>query len=41
MYTKMHPELYFDIDEYSSAMEILYAVEKGKIYIWIFAGRRR
>ncbi len=31
-YTKTHSELYFDIDEYSTAQDILHAVEKGKIY---------
>lgn len=32
IYTKAHPELHFDIDEYSTALDILYAVEKGKTY---------
>lgn len=32
MYEKEHPELCFEIDEYSTAMDILYAVEKGKEY---------
>ena len=32
VYEKAHPELCFEIDEYSTAMEILDAVEKGKGY---------
>ncbi|HAP21179.1 MAG TPA: hypothetical protein DCR27_07865 [Lachnospiraceae bacterium] len=31
-YTETHPEYHFDIDEYRSADDILYAVEKGKTY---------
>ena len=31
-YAKAHPELYFDIDEYTAAIDILNAVEKGKTY---------
>ena len=31
-YAKAHPELHFDIDEYSAAIDVLNAVEKGKIY---------
>lgn len=31
-YTKAHPEYHFDIDEYRSAGDVLYALEKGKIY---------
>lgn len=31
-YTKAHPELYFDIDEYGAALDVLNAVEKGKTY---------
>ena len=31
-YTKAHPELYFDIDEYAAAIDILNTVEKGKTY---------
>lgn len=32
VYEKAHPELCFEIDEYSTAMDNLYAVEKGKEY---------
>ncbi len=32
IYTKTHSELHFDIDEYSSAVDILQAVERGKTY---------
>lgn len=32
IYTKQHPEYYFDIDEYRSADDALYALEKGKTY---------
>ena len=31
-YAKAHPELHFDIDEYAAAIDVLNAVEKGKIY---------
>lgn len=31
-YSKAHPELYFDIDEYVTPIDILNAVEKGKVY---------
>ena len=31
-YAKAHSELYFDIDEYGAAMDVLHAVEKGKVY---------
>ncbi len=31
-YAKAHPELYFDIDEYTAAIDVLNAVEKGKTY---------
>lgn len=31
-YSKEHPEYYFDIDEYSAAIDVLYAVERGKVY---------
>lgn len=31
-YTQVHPEYYFDIDEYRSACDVLHAVEKGKYY---------
>ena len=31
-YAKAHPELHFDIDEYGAAIDVLNAVEKGKIY---------
>lgn len=31
-YSKSHPELYFDIDEYVTPIDILNAVEKGKVY---------
>ena len=31
-YAKGHPELHFDIDEYGAAIDVLNAVEKGKIY---------
>ena len=32
IYAKAHPELYFDIDEYTAAIDVLNAVEKGKTY---------
>ena len=32
IYAKAHPELQFDIDEYSSAVDILQTVENGKTY---------
>lgn len=31
-YSKVHPEYYFDIDEYSAASDLLHEVEKGKTY---------
>ena len=31
-YAEEHSELYFDIDEYSTALDVLHAVEKGKVY---------
>ncbi len=31
-YVKAHPELYFDIDEYTAAIDVLHAVDKGKVY---------
>ena len=31
-YAKGHPELHFDIDEYGAVIDVLNAVEKGKIY---------
>ncbi|MDE6663737.1 MAG: LytTR family DNA-binding domain-containing protein [Lachnospiraceae bacterium] len=31
-YAEAHPELHFDIDEYAAAIDVLNAVEKGKIY---------
>ena len=31
-YAEEHPELHFDIDEYDAAIDVLHAVEKGKIY---------
>lgn len=31
-YAKTHPELHFAIDEYAAAIDILNAVEKGKVY---------
>lgn len=31
-YSKSHPELYFDIDEYVTPIDILNVVEKGKVY---------
>lgn len=31
-YSKVHPEYYFDIDEYSAANDLLYEVKKGKTY---------
>ena len=31
-YAKAHPELHFTIDEYGAAIDVLHAVEKGKIY---------
>lgn len=32
IYAKGHPECYFEIDEYSTAMDILNAVDTGKVY---------
>ena len=31
-YAETHPELHFTIDEYGAAIDVLHAVEKGKIY---------
>lgn len=31
-YAEAHPELHFTIDEYGAAIDVLHAVEKGKIY---------
>lgn len=31
-YSKEHPEYHFDVDEYSTALDILHAMEKGKTY---------
>ena len=31
-YAKIHSEYYFDINEYGTALDILHAVDKGKIY---------
>ena len=31
-YAEAHPELHFDIDEYSAAVDILHEVERGKVY---------
>ena len=30
-YAEAHSELYFDIDEYGAAIDVLHAVEKGKM----------
>ena len=32
VYAKAHTELFFDVDEYSVALDLLHAVEKGKTY---------
>lgn len=32
VYSKTHPEYYFDIDEYNAASDLLHAAEKGKAY---------
>lgn len=32
VYTKAHPDLYFDIDEYGASVDVLNAVEKGQTY---------
>lgn len=32
IYSKTHPEYYFDIDEYGTAIDLLYAVKKRKTY---------
>lgn len=31
-YRKAHPQYHFDIDEYRAAMDVIHAVEKGKMY---------
>ena len=31
-YAEAHSELYFDIDEYGAAIDVLHVVEKGKVY---------
>ena len=41
-YAETHSELHFDIDEYGTAIDVLHAIEKGRVYdlpFWIFVCR--